>query len=146
MQLQSTRHLRKYLAVVIPISLTLTPNLANANQIAQGIIQLSITALAYPQGITSATCGLSLFASDPTTFLGFSNDVTVDAAVSNNVVTCNVTEPYYWSLTNLSGTIDITYSVTVLSGTVVTKTTTGSFDPIPASTTGTTPLIISTVF
>jgi hypothetical protein len=136
----------KHLASVILAACIISPSLANANQTAQGTIQLSITASAQPNGITSATCELYLFTTDPTTTIDFTEDVTIQAQVATNVVSCTVVAPYYWSLTALTGQIYIHYSVSGMNGSVVTKTTTGGFDTIPTSTTGTTPLNVSTVF
>jgi len=136
----------KYLASVILASCIIRPDLANANQTAKGTIQLSITASAQPDSITSATCELFLFTADPTTTIQFSEDVIIEAQVTNNVVSCTVVAPYNWSLTALTGQIFILYSVSGMNGSVVTKRTDGGFDTIPTSTTGTIPLNVSTVF
>lgn len=138
----------KYLASVILAVGIISPSLANANQTAQGIIQLSITASAYPTSvtITSATCQLVLLTTDPNTTIDFTEDVTVQGQVANNVVTCALVAPYDWSLTALTAPIYIAYSVSAMNGAVVTKTTSGGFDTIPSSTTGTTPLNVSTTF
>jgi hypothetical protein len=136
----------KHLASVILAACIISPSLANANQTAHGKIQVSITASAKPDSITSATCELFLFTTDPTTTIEFSEDVIIQAQVTNDVVSCTVVGPYNWSLTALTGQIFIHYSVSGMNGSVVTKTTTGGFDTIPTSTTGAIPLSISTVF
>ena len=140
------RCVSKYLASIIITTFIICPSLANANQTAQGTVQLSMTASAKPDSITSATCELLLFTTDPTTTIEFSEDVIIQAQVTNNVVSCTVTAPYNWSLTDLSGQIFIHYSVSGMNGAVVTKTTNGGFDTIPTATTGTIPLNVSTVF
>ena len=65
----------------------------------------------------------------------------------SDVVACNVTVPYDWSLTDLTGNIAISYSVSGQneSGAIV-KSTGGGFAPILVTTTGTTVFIVSTVF
>ena len=137
----------KYLAPAILAScVIISPGLANADQTAQGTVQLSITASSQSASITSATCELELLTADPNTKINFIEDVIVQATVASNVVTCTVVAPYNWSLTALTGPIDILYSVSGMNGSAVTNTTTGGFDTIPASTTGTTPLNLSTVF
>lgn len=117
----------KYLASVILAACIISPSLANANGIAHGVIQLSITATASPSSIpiTSATCELVLLTTDPTTTIDFTEDVTIQVPVANNVVSCTVVAPYYWSLTALTGSIYIAYSVSAMNGAVVTKTTSG---------------------
>jgi hypothetical protein len=136
----------KHLAPVILAACIISPSLANANQTAHGNIQLTITASATPDSITSATCELFLFTTDPTTTIEFTEDVTIQAQVTNDVVSCTVVAHYNWSLTALTGQIFIHYSVSGMNGSVVTKTTMGGFDTIPTSTTGATPLTLSTVF
>jgi hypothetical protein len=146
MQLGIASHLSKFFILMIVIACTMSPSLANANQVAQGLVQLSITALSYPYNVTSATCNLSLQTFDQNTSMSFTTDVTVEATPANNTISCTVTAAYYWSLTALTGTIGISYSITAQSGTAVVASTSGGFDPIPVTTTGTTPLIISTIF
>ena len=136
----------KYLASIILTACVISPRIANADQTAQGTVQLSITASSRSISITSATCELKVFTEDPNTKIDFIQDVTVPAQVTNNVVTCTVVAPYQWSLTALTGPIYILYTVTGMNGAVATNTATGGFDTIPASTTGTIPLNLSTVF
>ena len=136
----------KHLISVIFAVCIISSSLANADQTAQGTVQLFITALAQPDIITSATCELKVLTEDPNTNIDFIEDVTVQAQAANNVVTCSVVAPYQWSLTALTGPIYILYSVSAMNGAVITKKTSGGFDTIPASTTGTIPLNLSTVF
>jgi hypothetical protein len=142
----------RYLASLILITFLINPHVVRANQIAQGYVQLSVTAQSSPQTITIATCELSVSTIDPTTFQSFSNDVKIEATVQSNIVSCTVVTPYYWSLTTLTGNppttgvIVISYTVGGQNGTAVVKTSSGSFDPIPLTTTGTTPLNISIIF
>src|SRR5215469_2880889 len=91
----------KHLASVILAACIISPSLANADQTAQGTVQLSITASAQPDSITSATCELFLFTTDPTTTIQFSEDVIIQAQVTSNVVSCTVVAPYHWNLTAL---------------------------------------------
>lgn len=146
MKVRLRRCASKYLASIILAACIISPSLANANQTAQGTVQLSITASSQSVSITSATCELELLTTDPNTELNFIEDVNVQAQVANNVVTCTVVAPYNWSLTALTGPIYIAYSISGMNGSVVTNSTSGGFDTIPASTTGTTPLSLSTVF
>jgi hypothetical protein len=137
----------KYLApAILAACVIISPGLANADQTAQGTVQLSITASSQSASITSATCELKLLTEDPNTKIDFIEDVTVPATVANNMVTCTVVAPYNWSLTALTGPIYILYTVSGMNGPAVTNSTSGGFDTIPASTTGTIPLNLSTVF
>ena len=139
----ASKHL---ISIIFATCIIISPRLANADQTAQGTVQLSITASAQHDSITSATCELKILTEDPNTKVDFIEDVTVQAQVANNVVTCTIVAPYQWNLTALTGPIYILYTVSAMNGAVVTKTTTGGFDTIPASTTGTIPLNLSTVF
>jgi hypothetical protein len=147
MRVAVRRRASKYLvSVILMFCIIISPDLANANQTAQGTVQLSLTATAEPDSITSATCELYLFTTDPTTNINFVEDVVIQATVTNNVVSCTVTAPYSWSLTVLTGPIYIIYTVSGMNGSIVTKTTAGGFDPIPAATTGAIALAITTIF
>jgi hypothetical protein len=146
MEVELGRYASKYLSSVILTVCIISPSLANAQQIAKGIVQLSITASSQSISITSATCEIELLTNDPNTKINFTEDVTVQAQVANNVVKCTMVAPYNWSLTALTEPIYIVYSVSGVNGAVVTNTTGGGFDTIPASTTGTISLNLSTVF
>jgi hypothetical protein len=134
----------KYLGLFVLTVCVVTPNLVKANQIAQGYVQVNIEALSAPQAITDASCGVSLSTFDAGAV--YSNDVSIEATPVSNVVNCIVVVPYYWSLTALTGSINIGYSIGGQNGTVVTKNAGGNFNPIPVTTTGTTILYVSTVF
>src|ERR1700752_707048 len=99
MEIGLKRCASKYLAPAILAACTISPSLANANQTAQGTVQLSITASSQSASITGATCELELLTTDPNTKINFIEDVIVKATVASNVVTCTVVAPYNWSLT-----------------------------------------------
>jgi hypothetical protein len=137
------RHL--VLAVLAPCFLP--TNEANANQFAFGLIQVTITAEPYPNiPITSATCDLNISTYDYTALQAFNDDVTVQATIVGNYITCTPTATYYWSLTNLTGTIGIGYSISAQNGSIITRSTSGNIGSILTSTTGTTNLNFSTLF
>src|ERR1700759_4914990 len=146
MEVGLRRYASKYLSSVILTACTIISSLANANQTAQGTIQLSITALSQSASITSATCEIDVKTTDATTQVDFEQTVIVQAQVANNSVKCTMTAPYQWSLTDLTAPIFIFYTISGMNGSVLTNSTTGGFDPIPGSTTGTIPLSLSTVF
>ena len=138
--------LSKYLPWIVFVTIVVDSEFSNANQIAQGFVQVKITASSSPQNITSANCGISLSALDSKTLISFTEDVSKEVTPVNNVVTCTVTAPYDWSLTDLTGNINVSYSVSGQNGSHIVKSTSGGFAPIPLTTTGTTVLTVSTVF
>lgn len=139
--------LSKYLPWIVFVTVVVDSRFSNANQIVQGFVQIKITATSSTQIITTANCGLTLTSFDSITSVVFMNNLSKQVTPVNNVVTCTVTVPYDWSLTNLTGNIAISYSVSGQneSGAIV-KSTGGGFAPIPVTTTGTTVFIVSTVF
>ena len=136
----------KYLASVILATCTIISNLANANQTAQGTVQLSITASSQSASITSATCEIDVKTTDAVTNVSFYQTVIVQAQVASNSIKCTINSPYQWSLTDLTAPIYIFYTISGMNGSVLVNSTTGGFDPIPGSTTGNIPLSLSTVF
>ena len=139
--------LSKYLAWVVFVTMVFDSTSSNANQIAQGFVQVKITATSSPQTITSANCGISLFAFDSQTSIAYTESVAKDVTPVNDVVTCIVTAPYFWNISNLNGNISISYSISGQNGNgAIVKSASGGFAPIPLTTTGTTVLTVSTVF
>jgi len=127
---------------------TVVSNRANAQQIAQGAVSLSIQAYSWQNiAVTSATCGVTISVFDNVTLASFINSVTVDANTQQSgLITCTVLVPYYWSLSSLNSTISVGYSVEALSNTAASKSTSGSAGSIPASQTGVTSKNVVTVF
>ena len=138
--------LSKYLPWIVFVTIAVGSAFSNANQIAQGFVQVQITASSSPQTITSANCAISLSTLDSKTFVNYTEDVSKEVTPVNNVVICTVTAPYDWSLTDLTEKINIGYSVSGQNGSHLVKSTSGGFAPIPLTTTGTTVLTVSTVF
>jgi len=139
--------LSKYLPCIVFVAIAVDPACSNASQIVQGFVQVKITATSSTQIITTANCGATLTYVDSITNAVFTNDLSKQVTPVNNVITCTVTVPYDWNLTDLTGKIAISYSVSGQneSGAIV-KSTGGGFAPIPVTTTGTTVFTVSTVF
>jgi hypothetical protein len=135
----------KYLALVISAILLTTSDQVKANAIAQGQVQVTITAYAYVP-ITSATCEVDISTYDSTALAEFTTSESVNAVVQAGTITCTVMAPYYWNVTSLGGVIFIGYSISAQSNASVTKYTSGGLGPIPLSTTGTTTRNVITVF
>jgi hypothetical protein len=139
--------LSKYLPWIVFVTIVVDSAFSSANQIAQGFVEIKITATSSPQTITSATCGVTLSAFDSKIpELSYTENVSKEVTPVNNVVTCTVTAPYDWSFTDLTGNISIGYSVGGQNGSAIQKSTSGGFAPIPLTTTGTTVFTVSTVF
>jgi predicted outer membrane repeat protein len=94
--------------VYIPIS-------PHASQIAQGLVQVSITAATWPNiTITSATCDVGLSTFDAASEISFSSNTTIEATIHGSAISCTVVVPYYWSVSSLNGNINVGYSITSL--------------------------------
>jgi hypothetical protein len=146
MNIWLTPTVSKHLLVATFAILFATPTQTQADQIAQGAVQVTITAYS-DAVITTATCTLDLSTIDTTTFVSYFTSDSVAATVEGGVVTCVVTTPYYWNVASLNGTIGIDYSVSAQNTiTSVEKSTSGNFVAIPLSTTGTTTRNVVTRF
>jgi hypothetical protein len=128
----------KRLLVAIFAILLVAPVQVQSDQIAQGAVQVTITAYTNGIAVTGATCSLGIGTFDLNGNGAFSTSGSVAAAIQGGTITCVVTTPYYWSLSSLSGSITISYSVEAQNtNTLVNKSTSGGFPSIPVSTTGT---------
>jgi len=140
------------LAAMFAILLASNPAQTKAQQLAQGEVQATIT-VSTTAAITSATCDLGINTyvtvdASTGTILSFSTDNSIAATIQGGTVSCVVTTPYYWSVPSLANSkIGISYSVNAQNPTtLVTKSTSGTFVPIPLSTTGITAFNVTTVF
>jgi hypothetical protein len=146
MNIWHTANVSKHLLVATFAIILATPAQTQADQIAQGQVEVTIAAYSYV-AITTATCSLDLNTFDNKSVVSYYTSDSVAATVQGGTVTCVVTTPYYWSVASLDGTINIGYSVSAQNtSTSVEKSTSGNFVAIPLSTTGTTTRNVVTRF
>jgi hypothetical protein len=150
MKIRLARRVFKHLVLVMLTPFIIISSEANAQKLASGLVQIVMEAEIWPStSITTATCSASLSlvdTRDTSNILAFSSDTTIEATINSNFINCTVIVPYYWTVSSLNGTIGISYTMSAQNGTAVTKTTSGNFVGIPASTTGTTTKNVATFF
>jgi hypothetical protein len=123
---------------------------AKSDQIAQGTVQVTITA-STSEVVTTTSCTVdigSYVTVFTETILTYGTSRSVAATIQGGTVACVVTVPYYWIVPSLDGsTIGITYIVNAQNTNAsLNESTSGNFTSIPLSTTGTTTRNVVTVF
>ena len=150
MKIQFRKSMSKYVAFV-GFAICLVASMgAKSDQIAQGTVQVTITA-STSEVVTTANCSVDIgtYVSVATgTIFTYGTRRSVAATIQGGTVTCVVTVPYYWTVPSLDGsTISIGFGVDAQNtNTSLNKSTSGNFASIPLSTTGTTTRSVVTVF
>lgn len=87
------------------------------------VLNLTVTLQSTFPSTEVYSCGLSTEALDVSTSLFFLDDAEVSAKKSGNTLTCAITLPYSWALTNAGqDMVTITYTVSASNGTAVLPT------------------------